>query len=841
MLKNIPQELCELKQWVCATKSEVKEKDKIPINPATGKAADPKDPSTWGTYEEAVNGRTQKNPHIGFVLTEDDPYTIIDLDDPYDPKHNWSDEKREQCAALNERIFNAFESYTELSQSGNGVHIIVRGCLPKGSRRDTVEVYPFGRMIITTGNILKDLPITDQQPLLNILFAEVNKDRANTAKLVELDADLSDDEIIEMAMNADNGEKFTALCNGDFCGLPSQSEADLALMSILAFYTKSNEQVRRIFRMTELGKREKAVKNDRYLNFTLERVRANLPEIVDVSEAQERVLAMMTAAGIKPFFKDTPNEEEPPIPICGKDNESEAPALSNGDPGENKINPYDAATIAASILSNAKRKVVAPSLYAGSKEKAQQCAESAISREKDQRDRSRQATKIASPGEDFYPPGLIGDIAKYITESAARPVPDVGLIAAIGMVAGICGRQYNVSGTGLNQYLIFLAKTGMGKEGIASGIERLIRAVRKNIPSVVDFRGPGTFASGQALVRFMSEQPNFFSILGEFGMTLKHICDPRAIQAMSALRQTLLDLYQKSGWHSTLQKSVYSDKDKNTGDIQSPALTIIGESTPETFFEGLTEFHIQDGLIPRFSIREYTGMRPYLNKNSGFNPSDSLVNDLTGLVESVLSMNANDSHVDVLMDAEATSLSDELEKYSTDIINTSEDRILCQLWNRAHLKTIKLAALIAVGTNYHSPVVTGDMFRWALDFTKQDINLITNKFRRGEIGQGADKLELDMKRKIAVYFGKVPKANYKKAHSNGIIPYSWLKDNVRQMVSYKNDPRGQMGAFKSTLEALVEANELEIVPKPQAKALLGQSVTCYALGPMWNPAEEEKE
>ena len=68
-------------------------------------------------------------------------------------------------------------------------------------------------------------------------------------------ANLGDDmALIERAMRARNGGKFSALWRGDFSGLyPSQSEADLALCSCLAFWTSGDPgRVDQLFRQSGL-------------------------------------------------------------------------------------------------------------------------------------------------------------------------------------------------------------------------------------------------------------------------------------------------------------------------------------------------------------------------------------------------------------------------------------------------------------------------------------------------------------------------------------------------------------------------------------------------------------
>ena len=73
-------------------------------------------------------------------------------------------------------------------------------------------------------------------------------------------------------------------------------------------------------------------------------------------------------------------------------------------------------------------------------------------------------TEDLKPSKDVYsvPPGLVGEIAQFIYAQAPRPVPEISLAGALGMIAGIVGRAYNISGTGLNQYTLLLAPTGTG-------------------------------------------------------------------------------------------------------------------------------------------------------------------------------------------------------------------------------------------------------------------------------------------------------------------------------------------------------------------------------------------
>ena len=721
MLHNIPAELQQLRQWVVAGDN------KIPMNPRTGATASVTDPNSWGTFDEAVRCNW---PHIGFVLTDNDPYTIIDLDAPRGPE----DEARQT------KILELFNSYTERSQSGQGYHIITKGKLPTGTRRDKVEVYSNARYMICTGNVIRNAPINDCQLLLDKLFAEMNP--ANTAtQLNDYDETISDAEVCEMAMGAANADKFNALCQGKWEGeYPSQSEADFALLAILAFYTRSNEQVRRLFRYSNLGKREKATRDNRYIDTCLRKIRAKQPEPIDISKLDVTV----------PTPQSTPEAAQ----------------------------------------------------------------------------------------EFTLPPGLVGDIARYIEATAIRPVKEVALAGAITLVAGIVGRSYNISNMGLNQYVILLAPTGTGKEGAAEGINRLLAAVRPKVPMVDHFVGPAMFASGQALIKVLDEKPCFVSILGEFGLMLQQLCDPRANPAEVMLKRVLLDLYAKSGWTSVLRGSVYSDKEKNTKMVHAPCVTILGESTPETFYDGLEENHISEGLIPRFSIVEYSGKRPPRNPNPFAPPEDSLVQQLADLSAVALATMNNNTCSPIQMDAQSEQLMAAFDSKCDNIINSSSRELELQLWNRAHLKALKLAGLIAVGINPHSPIITSECVNYATHFIMQDIEKLTDRFAEGGVGDGSGRHELEIRHAMEAYLSmsKLKRNRYSvpvKVIDKPIVPYNFLRRRLRKLKAFNKDKRGDTRAIKETLNDLVEREVIVQLSTEQAFNEFNTRSPLFIIGPAW--------
>lgn len=241
MYELIPEELKKLKNWVC-WRSEPDPKShsgikKIPVNAYTGGQAMSNNPETWSDFETAV--RASRNySGIGFMFSGSG-YFGVDLDD---------------CKPEIEAFFGGeknfvhdfvigLESYTELSQSGNGLHIICRGKLPEGARRrGKFEMYDKGRYFIMTGNPLDSdviFPVRDCTESIKPLhkkYLSSEKTAPKPIKKAEIPADLSTFEIIEKALVSKSGDKFKRLYSGDFSDYASQSEADLAFCNMLAFW-----------------------------------------------------------------------------------------------------------------------------------------------------------------------------------------------------------------------------------------------------------------------------------------------------------------------------------------------------------------------------------------------------------------------------------------------------------------------------------------------------------------------------------------------------------------------------------------------------------------------------
>ena len=274
-LSNIPDELKQLNNW-CVWKFEKRngKRTKIPFNAETGEFAKSNDKSTWSSYETAVNAEGVDG--IGFFF--EPPYLGIDIDDIDDDLHRFK--QGDKLDNIVSEFNEAFKSYTEVSPSGNGLHIIVKGKIPGSRRRKgNIEMYDSGRFFTMTGKTIgkyKDVTEVSEQvfktiyekylPDNTVKYPTTNNYQQNIHNLSEID-------VINEIYKSKQAKLFDDLMKGNYEPYyTSHSEADMALANILAFWcARDYSQMDSIFRQSNLyrDKWDEKRKNSTYGEQTL--------------------------------------------------------------------------------------------------------------------------------------------------------------------------------------------------------------------------------------------------------------------------------------------------------------------------------------------------------------------------------------------------------------------------------------------------------------------------------------------------------------------------------------------------------------------------------------------
>lgn len=762
MLDNVPAEVKACPQWIAWQRvwNEKRNKwDKIPTSCHTGHACDVSAPANWTTFEHAKHIATAMASQgfgAGFVLGYGSGIVGADFDNVFDSKGNIAVPNMHDNAGK-------LDSYTELSQSGLGLHVLMRAEYPHGLRTKGVELYGVGRFFAMTGNVYGNRRIIQpRQYAVEQLAAAIQAERAATAPgvLNWSAADLAtDDEIGQRACNAVNGQKFLDLWQGNWQQhVPdptSQSEADIALINILAFYSDSPSQVRRMFLNSALGQRDKAKRSDYVTNM--------------IARAWDR----------KP-----PMVEIPQIPVA---------EIATNQPLHVNVPLIDDPAVADAYMHE----------------------------------------------DDIFkiPGGFVRDMADYISAQSMWQMDELSFVTALGVMAGICGRQYQFKGGGLNLYMTLLARTGEGKEAMSLGVSRLFNsivnpppdyAVKAGETAQLGFKAAAGFQysgelTGKGVHRIFADSAtlSMVTVWTEFSRQMAKMASPNANEGIEAFQTALLSYYTKSARGAVFGGSKNADKSADIAAIHSPAFSLITEGTPGKFYSSLSDAMITEGLLSRFIIVERI-------KDSVYNPAyESSIDvppqtksNLAWLCQHVLTLKVNnDARIVVGMTPEAENYEFNLMMLMHKRGNATTNEVTASLWKRAHQNLMRIAALVAVGINPYQPTVTVEQIVWAQRIIERQVSAIIAKFRQGETGQvdNLDAEQYSALMNIIQRWQQSPVESFAsdqynaEARQAGVLPARYMQQRCYNLACFKKAKPSTSLAYQNTVKRLMSDGILSTV------------------------------
>lgn len=288
----IPQTLKDVPQWICwrycPDPSNPNKPTKKPVNAHTGNVCNAHAQANWADFQTALqrfeNGGVDG---VGFVLTVDDPFVGVDLDGCIHDDGGMAPWAADVVGKLN--------SYTEISPSGRGLRVFVRGTLPPGGRRrGPIEMYDNLRFLTVTGNHLSGTPATienRQDQLLTVhrqIFGTAADSTPTAPRPVE-PLTMDDDKLLEIAFKSKHGQEIHALWNGHVPftgsdGKPDESAADMSLSNHLIYWTQGDlPRADRLFRLSGLmrPKWDEPRGQSTYGQNTLEKALKTIPYFYD--------------------------------------------------------------------------------------------------------------------------------------------------------------------------------------------------------------------------------------------------------------------------------------------------------------------------------------------------------------------------------------------------------------------------------------------------------------------------------------------------------------------------------------------------------------------------------
>lgn len=265
------------------------------------------DPSTWSDFETAYDVGLDG---VGISIVP--PYCGIDID------HCVNDGVIDPVA---QSYINRLSSYTELSPSGKGIRILIKGKKPGGRCRvGNTEIYDSARFVTITGNHIDGTPLTinERQQELNIIYEELFPPEPVKVRTEykKPPVSLADEELISLA--ASYSDKFKALYEGDYKFIPLKADgitpdysvADTSFCCCLARLTRDAEQIKRIYESSALD------------NNSWERLAdTRIEDAFDFVPLDEKLLFDYLESKVEQVIKEAPNvdQAEPQRRLCTVD------------------------------------------------------------------------------------------------------------------------------------------------------------------------------------------------------------------------------------------------------------------------------------------------------------------------------------------------------------------------------------------------------------------------------------------------------------------------------------------------------------------------------------------
>ena len=732
MLELFPQEIKQYEQWaVCGfhpgTSSEKQPyvwDDDLGNMVPLRKDGNDKKPSNLHllmSFEDAERcvryyNEIGHNLRLGFYLLPSDPFCCIDMD----IKDTMSEMEKKVAGERYKKIVESFHSYTEISRSGDGLHTWIYSIPQAGKRRDGVEVYSQYRFIICTGDHWDITPRTvsgapgseSEGYIANLIhqlmseMSEINEsDGFQMLELTEEDFSndpyaMEDQDVYIQLCEQENGTLFKQLWEGRWRAeevdtsigercFPSQSEAEFALIDFLCFKSKYNFQVRRLFMYSPMSSRY-----DDSRRLPDEKIKR--PYHLDRMIRNYRYDAHVKSMGLMQIVQNNVNAA---IERTEKLRQATTPERP----------PEEVLTTDGNYTEE-------------------------------------QADGLA------WPPGFMGEVARNMYKASLLPIKDISILSALALFSGMCGKAWNtVTRSGLNNYFVLIARSGIGKEAFRSNIETILSQVSNyggqdgqqifGIERVLD---TSTYASDAALrkdvimdtsVMSCGSSINYKTEVGAFFRNGK-----MEVGKAKDIMDEMLSLYDKGHIYAFSGGSKHSSKDNTTAGGKVKAYSFAGETTPDEFYGNVDDRMMSSGFMSRIIAWECTANRPLMNKSMLLEYPEAILRTIGAIYKQAVRIMSGTAPCYVEMEAEVHEAFDNLDNVVAKFLNSGndgeqvQDEVIRQMYTRKALKVLRIASLLAVADNSERPVVTMEHYRWAESFIDQGNERFLEKRNSGQIG-----------------------------------------------------------------------------------------------------------
>lgn len=344
------------------------------------------------------------------------------------------------------------------------------------------------------------------------------------------------------------------------------------------------------------------------------------------------------------------------------------------------------------------------------------------------------------PDELLNPPGLVGELCRWINETAIKPQPILALGNSIAFVGAVIGRKVKTP-TDLrsNIYALGVGESGCGKDHSRKCIKRICKAAGLT----GDLLGGEEVSSDSALLASVCAHPSILFQFDEIGHFLTNANSKYAAVHQRNIAPTFTKLFSSA--NTTFIGKEYSGRDR--ADIEQPNVCLYGTTVPERLYDGLTDSEIRDGFLGRMLVFQSGNADPIEQDidPKTIPPTQSIVqqvqswvsrNDLPraeGNIASVI------EHIPILVNLEPGA--DGVFQHFKTVCTRRKAEIrslnvggLDALWSRAMEHSLKVALIIACGCEYSTPIIGQQVAEWSVKLVEYLVGQLVETVKNSVAG-----------------------------------------------------------------------------------------------------------
>lgn len=382
------------------------------------------------------------------------------------------------------------------------------------------------------------------------------------------------------------------------------------------------------------------------------------------------------------------------------------------------------------------------------------------------------------------PPGILGEISRWITATAQKQQPELSVAAAIALASVVMARHYRSQyGNFTSLYMVMIGKSTEGKEHPGAAVEKILTAA--GLESLI---GGSGYTSAGAVHSALLKSPAHLARIDELGKLLKTSRGQGQANAEAAIDKLIevfgrLDGVMRPPTYSTMTLS----KAQATGTeriVHNPGITLLGSTTPNTFYQSLTNDLVQDGFLGRCIVVESHQPRQLTRFGVQTPPPPHIVEwckavHISGEANrgNLVGVNPPDmppTFIPLDFDEGCEAIMHRFERELNDEKDAAEGEQLDVVLGRTVEKAMRLAMITAKAMDVNAKKVMPHHIEWALRYVHYYDVALVRSVRRERISSQTDG---DIKR--AVKYIKAAKkyakdARYGTICAQGGMPHSKL-------------------------------------------------------------------